>query len=95
MVEVWEKLIPRPRFNEARPPVAFVQLLVICIRDAQRRRWDSNPRDPASKGRAQTVYKTAALNHSATPPPKAGPQGSAFLRCITNPLATAIVPRKF
>ena len=89
--EGWETLIPRSRFNEARPPAAFVQFPMLCIWDRQWRRWDSNPRDPASEGRAQTVYKTAALNHFATPPPKAGPKGPAFrvckgLRGISRPL---------
>ena len=85
-------LIPRSRFNEARPPVAFVHFPILCIPAAQRRRWDSNPRDPASEGRAQTVYKTAALNHSATPPPKAEPKGSVF--CVCTVLCHLLQPLK-
>lgn len=82
----FEKMLtPHSRFNEARPPVAFVQFPMLCIWDRQWRRWDPNPWDPASEGRAQTVYKTAPLNHSPTPPPKAGRKGPAFRVCKTLP----------
>jgi hypothetical protein len=94
--EDWEFLVPPSRFNEARPPVVLASDLPAVY--AQWGCGDGGIRTHGTRflqERVQTVYKTAALNHSATSPSKAEPLGSAFCaytlsRNTSNPLLSPL-----